>query len=77
MKIRYSLILICLLSLCGCVTQNVCDAAKADQRHDDKLDKDVGPVHWGYYCLLPLSVPVDVVTSPFQLIWFEGMKGVH
>jgi len=26
--------------------------------------------HYGYYCLVPLTVPADIVTSPYQLFWY-------
>lgn len=29
--------------------------------------------HPAYYCLLPLSVPIDVATSPFQLLWYGSL----
>ncbi|HXE43349.1 MAG TPA: hypothetical protein VN516_10020, partial [Candidatus Baltobacteraceae bacterium] len=29
--------------------------------------------HKGYYCLLPLTIPLDIATSPFQLIYFGAI----
>jgi hypothetical protein len=26
-----------------------------------------------YYALLPLTVPLDIVTGPFQLLWYWGV----
>jgi hypothetical protein len=31
----------------------------------------------GYYCLLPLTVPLDLVTSPFQLIMIAMAGGMN
>jgi hypothetical protein len=61
----------------GCMTQG---AIKYAQGHPDQawiktlsnspISKSDYKPHPAYYVLLPLSVPADVATSPFQLIGF-------
>jgi len=74
-----SLILLCESS---CATHKVIEKERGPVtwRNKDDNGKEVipFPVHDtpkpGYYCLLPLSVPFDVATSPFQLaIWGVAM----
>ena len=63
------------------LTSHVTEAARADQKPVQKYDQEadhkasetageVGGVHWGYYFLYPISVPLDVATSPFQVLYF-------
>ena len=61
----------------GCMTQSAIQYAKGqpDQAwinnnfgyYGTEPDPNSTP-HAGYYILVPLAAPVDVVTSPFQLI---------
>jgi hypothetical protein len=75
--------MICLLlvmglpGLSGCMTNAALQAAKSKQRdieidfghYEDKGFKETGP-HPQHYFLLPLTVPADIVTAPFQLYYF-------
>jgi hypothetical protein len=44
--------------------------------HVQAVDETVAS-NWqmGYYCFLPLAIPADIVTSPFQLLYFWGTAG--
>lgn len=68
----------------GCMTQSTIKYAKG---HPDKAwinnnfnrtysapDPNAEP-HPSYYALLPLAVPADIVTSPFQLIGYGIFSG--
>ena len=77
MKIRLVFLLFVVLSLSGCATSNAIDDAQADRHRDEKSDKEVGPVHWEYYGLLPITVPCDIVTSPFQLFIYLALREGH
>jgi hypothetical protein len=48
---------VCLIAMTGCMTSGTVKKAK----NEDKP---------GYYALLPLTVPADIATSPFQGIWY-------
>jgi hypothetical protein len=80
----------------GCVTQSAIQYAKGQREKAWVNNMfgygDTGPPpeyappgpkpkpHPAYYCLLPLSVPTDVATSPFQLLWYGFLWsgiGVH
>jgi len=59
-----------LVSLNGCMTMIAADHAKAKSHEDDKgnvvVDKKSQPA---YYVLMPLTVPADIVTFPFQAVY--------
>jgi hypothetical protein len=58
-----------LVSQNGCMTVGTIDHAQGASSGGD------GKPHPGYYCLLPLAIPGDIVTSPFQLcvgLWIAG-----
>jgi hypothetical protein len=64
------------LCLSGCVTSSTLDHAR-DQSHTDSNGEPVVTRKGkpGYYALLPLTVPADVVLSPvyvgeFLYVWF-------
>jgi hypothetical protein len=67
MKNWHIILLFGLFCLCGCATENAIQDAQADRHYDEKLSKEVGPIHWEYYGLLLITVPCDIITSPFQL----------
>jgi len=67
MKTIGSLLLIALLfSSNGCITYSSVQRAKGERNlvtgHHPREP------HPGYYALLPLTVPADIATSPFQLL---------
>ena len=71
-NIIYLLLITLLISQSGCMTYDAVQRAKGKpylsgisyvSPPDDKP-------HPGYYALLPLTVPLDVATSPFQGIFF-------
>jgi hypothetical protein len=72
-------VLALLLSLNGCMTQSVIQYGKGhpekawinnDEMWYDKTNFTNPTPHAGYYFLVPLTAPADVVTSPFQLMWY-------
>ena len=70
MKIFRVLLLLCLLMTSSCMTAKVLDkAGYYNERATTEPNKEEtvrrSP---GYYALLPLSIPADIATSPFQLI---------
>jgi hypothetical protein len=50
------------LFLCGCCTSTVISDAR------DPKPTDASP--WANYLLLPITIPVDIVTSPIQIMAF-------
>jgi hypothetical protein len=68
MRFLFTFILLVLLviSTNGCVTASAVQAAKGETL----LGDPAGEPNKGYYALLPLTIPVDIVTSPFQAIGF-------
>jgi hypothetical protein len=66
-KTIYHFLLIGLLSLSnGCMTYSSIQKAKGDQNVVTGDNPDAP--HPQYYALLPLTVPLDVATSPIQLV---------
>ena len=64
-----NLLILFLLASSGCMTAKVVEKAKPEQRwNSETKERETQPGHPGYYALLPLSIPADIVTSPFQLI---------
>ncbi len=64
--------------LCGCITYNTIDTAKGGPRPNAEGAKvPVEEPKPGFYWLLPLTVPADIATSPFQLffIWIPYWAG--
>jgi hypothetical protein len=76
-KTLFSLTLLTLLaSLNGCMTQSAIKYAQG-QSHEAWINNGFGSGYIGgdqpkpnpcYYFLLPVSIPADIATSPFQLI---------
>ena len=67
-----------LLYFCGCASTLVDSKAKERQVFDEKTRKDVGPISYGYYFLLPVTVPFDIATFPIQCIVMPlALKGQH
>ena len=68
----HGLPLLCVAALCsGCATGMTLHAAKGD--HSGMLDEAIrhGPYREpGYFALLPLTVPLDIGTSPLQGLVF-------
>jgi|SRR5690348_3383791 len=87
-RITGSLFLLALLvSLNGCMTNTAIEHATGTASRDYpsgsgepiKYDLHYEP-HPGYYGLLPLTVPADVATSPFQLgyyLWHRHEQASH
>ncbi len=70
--------LVLLASVSGCITSNTVDRAKG-RVHTNSTGEvivDEKP-EAGYYWLVPLTVPADIATSPFQLvfIWIPYWAG--
>lgn len=65
---KYIAVSLCVCALCGCASVKVDTKAREHQVYDDKSDKMVGPISYGYYSLLVFTVPFDIVTFPIQLI---------
>jgi hypothetical protein len=61
----------------GCATNYVTDKAKPQTQYDEKQKKDVvlAKGQPAYYALLPVSIPVDIVTFPVQLVVFSIWPG--
>jgi len=57
----------------GCMTYGAIQHAKGKPGvfDSDKNTKPDGKPHPEYYRLLPLTVPADIVTSPFQLFFWN------
>ena len=65
------------LLLCGRASTLVITKATQHRDYDDD-GKKTGPVYWGYYCLLPVTVPWDAATLPAQAIVVPLMlKDLH
>ena len=52
----------------GCMTYSTVKRAKGEQ--NGVTGRPASYPQPGYYALLPLTVPADIVTSPFQLIYY-------
>jgi hypothetical protein len=79
MKTIASFLLIALLvSSNGCMTYYATQAAKGDTSSalvpSGNLEVMDHKSHPGYYFLIPLTVPADIATSPFQLLYFGLME---
>lgn len=48
----------------GCMSMRVADAAQGGNDPEGKS-------HPAYYLLYPISLPVDLVTGPLQLMWMD------
>ncbi len=70
MKSLLSFLLIAALSTStGCITATAVEKAEPKQRRNTETKEvETIPGHPCYYALLPLSIPADIATSPFQLI---------
>ena len=55
-----------LVSTNGCMTYSTVKRARGEE--NPVMGRPAGEPQPGYYALLPLTVPADIVTSPFQLI---------
>jgi hypothetical protein len=75
-----------LISVSGCMTGTTIDHARGAWQGpyfmgSESVDKDGKPVQTqdpnsAYYCLLPLTIPADIVTSPIQLVlWLYAKYG--
>jgi hypothetical protein len=62
-----------LLILPGCASTLVVNQATLDRDYDAEQRRVAGPVHVGYYFLLPVAVPFDMVTFPIQWLLLPGM----
>jgi hypothetical protein len=56
------------LSTNGCMTYSTVKCAKGEE--NPVMGRPGGDPQPGQYALLPLTVPADIVTSPFQLIYY-------
>ena len=66
--VRSLLLLVLVLDMSGCMTYSTVQCAKGDYNvvTGHKPDEP----HPGYYALIPLTVPLDIATSPIQLIYY-------
>ncbi len=55
-----------ILGWTGCVTSSVIEKARPLESWQSRKDPKDRGAHPGYYALLPLAVPIDIATSPFQ-----------
>ena len=62
-----------LASTNGCMTYSAVQRAKGE--HNVVTGDSPTEPHPGYYALVPLTVPADVVTSPFQFIIYVALRG--
>jgi uncharacterized protein YceK len=70
------LLVACLLATSGCISATLVANTKATTRYDRKTKKDESvPGHPALYALLPLSIPLDIVTLPFQPFFLMGVGG--
>jgi hypothetical protein len=66
---KITLLLVCTLCFCGCATYTVVDQSKhEDKKPDGSIKTWYNPA---YFLLFPITVPVDIVTYPFQLLLFH------
>jgi len=74
MKTITSLLLIVLLvSSNGCMTSCTVKRAKGEQiGWSDAPDEKKHPA---YYCFIPLTVPLDIATSPIQIFFLPEIFG--
>ena len=69
MKMLCTILLFALLvSTNGCITYSTVKRAKGEE--NPVLGRPASEPQPGYYALVPLTVPADIVTSPFQLILY-------
>ena len=62
----------------GCATMATVNSAKRDSSSDTAtIDPDGKMPRPAFLLLLPLAVPVDIVTCPFQAIFFLMYRDVH
>ena len=66
--VRSLLLLALLLAMSGCMTYSTVQRAKGE--HNVVTGHSPTEPHPGYYALLPLAVPADIATSPFQLFFY-------
>jgi len=65
----------------NCVIQRISPKGETNEMHLHLVTDHSGYVRKpGYYALLPLTVPADIATSPFQVLFFvllniSGFKG--
>jgi hypothetical protein len=74
--IRLILISLICFNLCGCLTQDTIQRARGYPEKNE-AGKSV-PTHTpnaATYWLVPLTIPVDIITSPVQLFIYVMMKG--
>ena len=64
--LRTLLLFALLVSANGCMSYSAVQRAKG--QHNVVTGHSPTEPHQSYYALLPLTVPADVATSPFQLI---------
>ena len=70
MKILFLIVTVTMLS--SCATSLVLDEAKGSKASSGSEKERKGKP--GYYLLVPLTVPADIITFPF-LLW--GMKDIR
>jgi len=69
---RIILLLALLASTNGCMTYSTIKRAKGEQ--NPVMGSPAKEPQPGYYALVPLTVPADIVTSPFQLLFYAIAK---
>jgi len=72
MKTFHAILLFALLvSTNGCMTYSAVQRAQGE--HNNVTGHSPSEPQPGYYALVPLTVPADIVTSPFQLIIYVAL----
>ena len=66
------LLFMLLVSTNGCMTYSAVQRAKGE--HNNVTGHSPVEPHPAYYALVPLTVPADIVTSPFQLIIYVALR---
>jgi len=65
-------VFLCLFFCCGCMSTKVVQKARGPEtwhkKDDGKNASEHNDTKPAYYCLLPLTVPLDMVTSPIQAV---------
>ena len=78
------LILVVTITLTGCMTNAVATRGAGTHKEyvrDDSVEGNYRTIEYPpqplYFALIPFTLPLDIVTAPFQLVW-QGIKvGTH
>ena len=71
------------LMLCstGCISTKTVQKAQSTytvtHKNEDGKVVEEKRARWGYYCLMPITVPLDVATAPFQAVLIFCATGMN